>query len=95
MTRGSIIWTAKRFDAWFGRAEGWIFIYVSFEARVTTDHPLRLIRAVVDEPSDVLSPEFGRLYARVGRTPPEVLLRPLVLQAFYSAQSGATADGVD
>jgi hypothetical protein len=31
------------------------------EARVPTDYPLRLIRAVVDEALDVLSPEFDRL----------------------------------
>ena len=53
------------------------------------DHPLRLIRAVVDEALDVLSPEFDRLYARVGRPgiAPEKLLRALLLQAFYSVRS--------
>jgi hypothetical protein len=37
---------------------GMRFSYVSCEARVLADHPLRLIRAVVDEAMDVLSPEF-------------------------------------
>jgi Transposase DDE domain len=46
---------------------GALFSHVSCEARVPSDHPLRLIRAVVDEALDVLSPEFDRLYARVGR----------------------------
>jgi hypothetical protein len=46
---------------------GALFSYVSCEARVPADHPLRLIRAVVDEALDVLSPEFDRWYARVGR----------------------------
>jgi len=38
---------------------------------------------------DVLSPEFDRLYASVGRPgiPPEKLLRALLLQAFYSIRS--------
>jgi transposase len=68
---------------------GSLFSYVSCEARVPADHPLRLIRAVVDEALDVLSPEFDRLYARVGRPgiAPEKLLRALLLQAFYSIRS--------
>ena len=68
---------------------GVLFSYVSCEARVPPDHPLRLILAVVDEALDVLSPEFDRLYARVGRPgiAPEKLLRALLLQAFYSVRS--------
>jgi transposase len=68
---------------------GALFSYVSCEARVPADHPLRLIRAVVDEALDVLSVEFDRLYARVGRPgiAPEKLLRALLLQAFYSIRS--------
>lgn len=66
-----------------------LFSYVSCEAPVPANHPLRLIRAVVDEALDVLSPEFNRLYARVGRPgiAPEKLLRALLLQAFYSIRS--------
>ena len=68
---------------------GGLFSYVSCEARVPADHPLRLIRAVVDEALDVLSPEFDRVYARIGRPgiAPEKLLRALLLQAFYSVRS--------
>ena len=68
---------------------GAMFSYVSCEARVPQDHPLRLIRAVVDEALDVLSPAFDRLYARVCRpgVAPEKLLRALLLQAFYSVRS--------
>jgi transposase len=68
---------------------GALFSYVSCEARVPPDHPLRLIRAVVDEALDVLSPEFDELYARVGRPgiAPEKLLRALLLQAFYAVRS--------
>ena len=68
---------------------GALFSYVSCEARVPADHPLRLIRAVVDEALDVLSVELDQLYARVGRPgiAPEKLLRALLLQAFYSVRS--------
>jgi transposase len=66
-----------------------MFSYVSCEARVPADHPLRTIRMIVDEALEVLSPEFERLYAKVGRPsiPPEKLLRALLLQAFYSVRS--------
>ncbi len=66
-----------------------MFSYVSCEARVPLDHPLRLIRAVVDEALDVLSSEFDGLYARHGRPSiaPEKLLRASLLQAFYSIRS--------
>ena len=70
------------------RGEG-LFSYVSCEARVPSDHPLRSIRAVVDEALEVLSPEFEQLYSKVGRPsiPPEKLLRALLLQAFFSIRS--------
>jgi transposase len=66
-----------------------LFSYVSCEARVPPDHPLRVIRAVVDEALEVLSPAFDQLYARLGRPgiAPEKLLRALLLQAFYSIRS--------
>jgi transposase len=66
-----------------------LFSYVSCEARVPSDHPLRAIRMIVDEALEVLSPEFERLYSKVGRPsiPPEKLLRALLLQAFYSVRS--------
>ena len=70
------------------RSEG-LFSYVSCEARVPADHPLRAIRAIVDEALEVLSADFEGLYARVGRpsVAPEKLLRALLLQAFYSIRS--------
>jgi transposase len=66
-----------------------LFSYVSCEARIPAGHPLRLIRAVVDEALEALSGEFEGLYARVGRPSiaPEKLLRALLLQAFYSVRS--------
>ena len=70
------------------RSEG-LFSYVSCEARVPAGHPLRAIRAIVDEALEVLSPAFEGLYAKVGRPSiaPEKLLRALLLQAFYSVRS--------
>src|SRR5215472_6162597 len=66
-----------------------LFSYVSCEARVPEDHPLRPVRAIVDEALEVLSPAFAALYAKTGRPsiPPEKLLRALLLQAFYSVRS--------
>ena len=66
-----------------------LFSYVSCEARVPACHPLRPIRAIVDEALEFLSPEFEGLYSKVGRPsiPPEKLLRALLLQAFYSIRS--------
>ncbi len=44
-----------------------LFSYVDLERRVSADHPLRPIRALVDEVLDSLSRTFARLYARDGR----------------------------
>jgi len=62
-----------------------LFSYVDLERRIPLDHPLRLIRAVVDK---VLAGQ-SRTFARDGRPgiPPERLLRALLLQAFYSVRS--------
>ena len=70
------------------RSEG-LFSYVSCEARVPGNHPLRPIRAIVDEALEVMSPAFEGLYSKIGRPsiPPEKLLRALLLQAFYSVRS--------
>jgi transposase len=66
-----------------------MFSYVSAEQRVPQDHPLRAIRALVDEVLRDMSREFDGLYARVGRPsiPPERLLRAQLLQIFYSIRS--------
>jgi transposase len=70
------------------RCEG-MFAYVRLEERVPQDHPLRSIRALVDETLKGLTGEFDVLYARVGRPSiaPERLLRALLLQAFYTVRS--------
>jgi len=56
---------------------------------VPKGHRLRVIRQLVNEALDALSPRFDELYAQDGRPsiPPEQLLRALLLQAFYSIRS--------
>ena len=68
---------------------GELFSYVDLEARVRRDHPLRAIRAVVNEALSAMEREFAALYAPIGRPsiPPEKLLRAMLLQAFYSIRS--------
>jgi transposase len=71
------------------RQSGGLFSYVDLEARVPPDHPLRPLRAIVDDALGALSGEFEALYSHLGRPsiPPERLLRALLLQAFYSVRS--------
>jgi len=68
---------------------GTLFSYVDLEARIRPDHPLRPIRALVNEALAALEGAFAPLYAQVGRPsiPPEKLLRAMLLQAFYSIRS--------
>src|SRR4030095_9810388 len=63
--------------------------YIPLEQRVPADHPLRPLRAMVDEVLGELSPQFDQLYSKVGRPsiPPEHLLRALLLQVLYSVRS--------
>jgi transposase len=66
-----------------------MFSYLSPEQRVRKDHPLRAVRAMVDEVLRSLSRQFNRMYAREGRPSiaPEKLLRALVVQMLYSIRS--------
>jgi transposase len=66
-----------------------MFSYISPAQRVPQNHPLRPVRAMADEALKALSPQFEKLYARVGRpsVPPERLLRALLLQVLYSVRS--------
>src|ERR1700735_2449588 len=68
---------------------GELFSYVDLEKRVRSDHPLRAIRGLVNEALVALVDEFSALYSRSGRPsiPPEMLLRAMLLQAFYSIRS--------
>ena len=71
------------------RDQSAMFSYVSPEARVRQEHPLRPIRQMVDEALRELSPRFEGLYAKTGRPsiPPEHLLRALPLQVLYTSRS--------
>ena len=62
---------------------------VDLEERVPNDHPLRIIKTVADETLDRLSPEFDRMYSKVGRAsvPPERLLKASLLISLYSVRS--------
>ncbi len=66
-----------------------LFSYVDIEDGVASDHPLRLVRALVEEVLNGLSREFGKLYSHTGRPsiPPEHLLKASLLQAFFSVRS--------
>jgi len=66
-----------------------MFSYITPEARVRPDHPLRPIRRMTDAALHRLSSRFDRLYATTGRPsiPPEKLLRALLLQLLYSVRS--------
>jgi transposase len=66
-----------------------IFSYLSPEARVRKDHPLRAIRVMVDEVLAQMSGSFDAMYADVGRPSiaPEKLLRAQLLQMLYSVRS--------
>jgi transposase len=71
------------------RRSGSLFSYVDIEDRIASDHPLREIRAIVNEALSGLDKSFEGLYAREGRPsiPPERLLRASLLQMFYSVRS--------
>jgi transposase len=66
-----------------------MFSYLSPEARVPQDHPLRPIRDLVNRALAELSGEFQVMYSREGRPsiPPEKLLRALLLQILYTIRS--------
>src|SRR5438132_1567148 len=69
--------------------QGQLFSYISPEARVRTDHPLRKIRELVRDVLGELNRSLSRLYACEGRPsiPPEQLLSALLLQVFYGIRS--------
>ena len=71
------------------KRSGSLFSYVDLEARVRPDHPLRAIRHFADGALEALTVGFGELYSSTGRPsiPPEMLLRAMLLQAFYTIRS--------
>jgi transposase len=68
---------------------GKLFSYVDLEQRIRPDHPLRAIRGLTDAALTALSRDFSALYSGMGRPSiaPEMLLRAMLLQAFYSVRS--------
>lgn len=71
------------------KRSGELFSYVDLERRVRQDHPLRAIRSLTDAALAALSGDFAALYSGLGRPSiaPEMLLRAMLLQAFYSVRS--------
>jgi transposase len=66
-----------------------MFSYLSPEARVPKDHPLRPLRQMVNRALRELSWDFQARYSSEGRPsiPPEKLLRALLLQVLYTIRS--------
>src|SRR3974377_34438 len=66
-----------------------MFSYLSPEARVPKDHPLRPLRQMVNQALRELSQDFQAMYSSEGRPsiPPEKLLRALLLQVLYTIRS--------
>src|SRR3954468_23341244 len=66
-----------------------IYSYLSPEARVRADHPLRAIRAMADTALKNMSKRFDAMYAKTARPsiPPEKLLRAQLIQMLYSVRS--------
>ncbi|MBV5262438.1 transposase [Pinisolibacter sp. B13] len=63
--------------------------YVDLESRIPSAHPLRAIRAIVNEVLSTFDADFAGLYSRIGRPsiPPEQLLRAMLLPSFYAIRS--------
>jgi transposase len=69
--------------------QGKLFSYISPEARVPGNHPLRKIRELVRDVLSELNRSLAKLYSSEGRPsiPPEQLLSALLLQVFYGIRS--------
>ena len=66
-----------------------LFSYVSTDARIPANHPLRKLRTVVNAILSSMDDQFAPLYAQTGRPsiPPEQLFRALLLQVLYTVRS--------
>jgi len=65
------------------------FSFKSIEDRIPQDHPIRLLKKLVDEALERLSQDLDKIYSNTGRPsiPPEQLLRALLIQIFFSIRS--------
>ena len=66
-----------------------LFTVAKLDDFVPTDHPLRVVRTLVDEALVRLSGLFNTMYADTGRASiaPEKLLRAMLIQVFFSVRS--------
>jgi transposase len=74
-----------------------MFSYLPPEAQVPRDHPLRLIRKMVNQALTELSGDFQALDSREGRPPipPEKLRRALLLQVLYTIRERLLMEQLD
>ena len=68
---------------------GSMFSYVNIEARIPANHPIRIIRRIVNEVLAGLDAAFTAMYSGIGRPSiaPERLLRGSLLQIIFSIRS--------
>lgn len=66
-----------------------MFFAIDVEGLIRADHPLRPIKRMMDEELAKMDALFDKAYSGTGRpsVPPEMLLKALLLQAFYSVRS--------
>lgn len=66
--------------------QGMMLAFLDADARVPQDHPIRTIKRYAEAALAQLSPQFDRLYSKIGRDsiPPERLLKAELLIALYS-----------
>lgn len=66
-----------------------LFVYLSPESFVPSDHPLQPIRQMVDAALENMSAVFSQMCSHTGRPsiPPEQLLKAMLLQVLYSIPS--------
>ena len=71
------------------KRSGELFSYIDLEQRVRPNHPPRAIRSLTEAALASLSGDFAGLYSGMGRPSiaPEMLMRAMLLQAFYSIRS--------
>ena len=76
---------------------GALFSYLSPDALVPRDHPLRAIQQLVNAALEKLSPRFSKLYATGGRASiaPEKLLSGFVAAGVLRSALGTAVDGAD
>jgi transposase len=65
------------------------FSYITLEKRIPVNHPLRPIRALVENVLKEMNKDFNEIYSNTGRPsiPPEMLLKASFLQALYNIRS--------